>query len=137
MVNAAAYVNMRRFDGDVVQTYSEIGRVWKDWNAMNVADLPCRIFYVIYGWFDQHPQWSKEMENKYTELNKIQYEKEDLTIKLKNNKHNLDTISMLFTIVKNDHVKMINKKKLKTHQYKITITIRDRRGSKSNSKKKK
>ena len=41
---------------------------------------------------------------------------------------------MLTTVIKNDHVKMMNRKSIKTDQTKITITVRDGSWWKSESK---
>ena len=52
MVQAATHVQIKRVDGELVQTFAEIGNVWKYWNKKNIYDLPERMFYVMYGWFD-------------------------------------------------------------------------------------
>merc|ERR1711966_396109 len=36
MVSAAAHVNIRRSDGELVQTFKEIDNVWKYWKTMNI-----------------------------------------------------------------------------------------------------
>lgn len=58
MVSAAAHVNKRRCDGELVQTFKEIGNVWKYWNRINIYNLPSEMFYVLYGWFDKNPDWN-------------------------------------------------------------------------------
>ena len=135
MVQAAAHVQIKRVDGELVQTFAEIGNVWKYWNKMNIYDIPAKMFYVMYGWFDENPQWNKEMENAYMLKHGMKYEKADPVQRHRGHKEKLNTICMLNTVIKNDHVKMLNRKTLKTHQTKITITVRDGSGSKSDYKK--
>ena len=38
-----------------------------------MADIPTKIFYVMYGWFDEHPDWSKVLEEKYMKTNYLMY----------------------------------------------------------------
>ena len=136
MVQAAKNTNMRRFDAEKVQTYREICNVWKYWNMNNDPHLPMKMFYVMYGWFDQNLDWSKQLETKYMFDNNMKYQKSKGQKKETKHKEKLDAVRMLFTIVKNDHVKMINKRSLATHNMKITKTIRDGSGKNSESKRK-
>ena len=115
MVQAAKITNMRRCDTEIVQTYREICNVWKNWNRNNDPHLPMKMFYVMYGWFDQNLDWSKQLETKYMFDNNMKYQKSREPKKETKHKEKLDAVRMLFTIVKNDHVKMINRKSLATH----------------------
>ena len=128
MVNSAKHIKLLRSDGELVETFVEICLVWKNWNRIYDVNVPQKMFYIMYGWFDEHPNWSNQLELDYMILNNIQYEKKHLTT---NKPRTLDTICMLMTIVKNDCVKMINRRSMGTHNLKITITRRDGQGTKS------
>ena len=136
MVRTAAYINMTRpEDGGIVQTYNEIGNVWKEWNGISMIDIPPKMFYLMYGWFDENPNWSRVLEKKYMKTHALIYNSKRLEQKSPNHKVRSNAICMLIQIVKNDHVKMINQKSLNTHQKKITITVKDGMGSTSVWKK--
>ena len=128
MAVSAKHINLLRSDGESVETFLEVCAVWKEWNGMNNTDIPNKMFYIMYGWFDENPNWIKEMETQYMAINGLQYKTEQTT-------RRLNTIGMLISIMKNDCVKLINKRSISTHNMKITITRRDGHGTKSDHKK--
>ena len=128
MAVSAKHINLLQSDGESVETFLEVCAVWKEWNGMNNADVPSKMFYIMYGWFDENPNWIKEMETQYMAINNLQYKTEQTT-------RRLNTIGMLISIMKNDCVKLINKRSISTHNMKITITRRDGHGTKSDHKK--
>ena len=128
MVNSAKFINLLRADGELVETFVDIGEIWKEWIKIYNADVPKKMFYIMYGWFDENQNWSQRLELDYMLLNNIKYENNDMTTK----KHRkLDTICMLVSIVRNDLIKLINRRSIGTHNMKITITRRDGHGTKS------
>ena len=123
MAKAEKDINLLRSDGEKVQTFLELCTAWKEWNRINNDDVPTKMFYVMYGWFDENPNWIKNMEEEYMVANNLQYSSNILTQQTTENKTSkkLDTISMLISIVKNDCVKLINKRTIQTHNMKLTI----------------
>jgi hypothetical protein len=132
MVKAAIKVKMIRKDGESVQTFVDIGDIWRDWDLTDLTNIPKKIYYVLYGWFDEHDDWSTELENRYMLLNDIKYN--DNENKVENNneidgikkRKQSNTIGMFIKIVRNDHVKIINRRSIISHGRKITITNRDK-----------
>ena len=137
MAASAKDINLLRSDGEKVETFLELCTVWKEWNGMNNIDVPTKMFYVMYGWFDENPNWNKHMEEEYMTVNGLKYENKILTqlTTQKTLNRKLDTISMLISILKNDCVKLINKRMIQTHNMKITITRRHEQNTKSDHTK--
>ena len=127
-MSSAKFINLLRADGELVETFADIGEIWKEWIKIYNADVPKKMFYIMYGWFDENQNWSQRLELDYMLINDIKYENKDMTTK-KNRK--LDTICMLVSIVRNDLIKLINRRSIGTHNMKITITRRDGHGTKS------
>ena len=86
----------------------------------------------MYGWFDKNPNWMKQIEADYMTKTNVHYKYEN---KGQQKTQKLDTISMLISIVKNDCVKLINRRSISTHNMKITITRREGQGNKSEHRK--
>lgn len=121
MVKSAKHIKLFQSDGELVKTFIEFCVVWKNWNRIYDVDVPQKMFYIMYDCFDEHPNWSQQLELDYMTLKTIQYKNKYLTTK---RPRTLDTICMLMAIVKSDCVKMISIRSMGTHNLKITKTKR-------------
>ena len=43
-----------------------------------MADIPTKMFYIIYGWFDKNPNWSKVLEEKCMKTHHLIYNSKKL-----------------------------------------------------------
>ena len=46
MVNSAKFINLLRADGELVETFADIGEIWKEWIKIYNADVP-KIFFIL------------------------------------------------------------------------------------------
>ena len=107
MAASAKNINLLRSDSEKVENVLEVCAVWKEWNGGNNADVPTKNFYIMYGWFDENPNWIEEMEADYMANNSVQYQNESETEQTTATQapRKLNTIGMLISVMKNDCVK--------------------------------
>ena len=58
-----------------MQTFSDIGTIWRDWDEKNLTNIPQKVYYVLYIWFDDNLEWSKKLEIKYMILKNVKLKK--------------------------------------------------------------
>ena len=73
MVKVATNVNMQRKDREFVHTFFEIGDIWRNWNGKNLSNIPAKIYYVLYRWFNKNLEWIKQLEQRYMIVNDVKY----------------------------------------------------------------
>ena len=59
MVNSEKHIKLLRSDGKLVKTFVEICVVWKNRNRIYNVDVLQKMVFIMYGWFDKHPNRSQ------------------------------------------------------------------------------
>ena len=99
------YINQHTSDGEKVEIFLELCTVWEEWNRMNNADVPTKMFYIMYGWLNCNPNWIKNEGRIYGGQQNLIRKRKLTQPKTKHQTTRmLDTVCILISIEKNNCV---------------------------------
>ena len=77
MTKAAAKVNMKRKDGELVHFFWILVTYGKTRMKKNLTNIPRNIYYVSYRRFNENLDWSTKLEKQYMIFNDVKYKNDD------------------------------------------------------------
>ena len=115
MLRQAQSQNMMRRNGtSKVTRFDDIGLLWQEDGSLGNAEV---VFAVLYGWFDLHPNWALEIEQKYMQSKGLEYDESP-----SGKRGDMGCIEWYIHHAKNELTKLVNARTSITHKKRITIT---------------
>ena len=114
MLQTAQKQNMMHNGTSRVTRFDDIGASWQENGSCANAES---VFVVLYGWFDLHPNWAREIEEIYME------KRDWNTVNHQTGKRgDIGCIEWYIHHTKNELVKLVNARTKSMHKKRITIT---------------